>query len=114
MSRVSVAVALGCAIVVIGLFTAVALGADPSALPTTSASPANLLASGDLRSEGAGPGLVGNPLLIDRRGGGSRRRHGHRHVPHRASDDSRQERHGLTLVVPAGTAALPTRYGTPI
>lgn len=64
MNRASVAVALGCAMLIVGLFTAVALGADPSALPTASASPSNLLASGDLRSEGAGPGLVGNPLLI--------------------------------------------------
>jgi hypothetical protein len=37
-------------------------GADASALPA--ASPAPLLEGGDLRSEGSGPGLVGNPLLI--------------------------------------------------
>ena len=35
-----------------------ALGADPGATP------ADLLESGDLRSEGEGPGLIGNPLLI--------------------------------------------------
>lgn len=34
------------------------LGADPTAVP------ARLLETGDLRSEGEGPGLVGNPLLI--------------------------------------------------
>jgi hypothetical protein len=41
---------------------AVSLGADPSADP--SPVPGDLLAGGDLRSEGEGPGLVGNPLLI--------------------------------------------------
>jgi hypothetical protein len=41
---------------------AVSLGADPPASP--SALPSEILASGDLRSEGEGPGLVGNPLLI--------------------------------------------------
>jgi hypothetical protein len=35
-----------------------ALGADPSAIP------ADLVETGDLRSEGEGPGLVGSPLLI--------------------------------------------------
>ena len=44
-----------------GLLAALALGADPSAIP--SAAPV-VLESGDLRSDGAGPGLVGNPLLI--------------------------------------------------
>jgi hypothetical protein len=38
------------------------LAADPSLLPT--APPVALLEGGDLRSEGSGPGLVGNPLLI--------------------------------------------------
>jgi hypothetical protein len=42
--------------------TAISLGADPTASP--SAVPVEVLASGDLRSEGQGPGLVGNPLLI--------------------------------------------------
>jgi len=42
--------------------SAFALGADPSADP--SAAPAAVLEGGDFRSEGAGPGLVGNPLLI--------------------------------------------------
>jgi len=37
-------------------------GADPSVV--SAASPVPLLESGDLRSEGSGPGLVGNPLLI--------------------------------------------------
>lgn len=37
---------------------AVALGADPTAAPV------ELLEGGDLRSEGEGPGIVGNPLLI--------------------------------------------------
>jgi len=41
---------------------AIGLGADPTASP--SVVPADVLASGDLRSEGEGPGLVGNPLLI--------------------------------------------------
>ena len=36
--------------------------ADPGTAPL--ASPAPLLTSGDLRSEGSGPGLVGNPVLI--------------------------------------------------
>ncbi len=40
------------------LLATASLGADPSAAPT------EVLASGDLRSEGEGPGLVGNPLLI--------------------------------------------------
>ncbi len=61
---VALVVALVGALIVIGLFTAVAFGADPSTLPTASSSPTALLASGDLRSDGAGPGLVGNPLLI--------------------------------------------------
>lgn len=37
-------------------------GAEPGASP--SMTPAAVLEGGDLRSEGAGPGLVGNPLLI--------------------------------------------------
>ena len=41
------------------------VAADPGTAPL--ASPAPLLTSGDLRSEGSGPGLVGNPVLI--RGG---------------------------------------------
>ena len=41
---------------------ALSLGADPTATP--SASPTEVLTGGDLRSEGEGPGLVGNPLLI--------------------------------------------------
>lgn len=36
----------------------VALAADPTAVPVA------VLEGGDLRSEGEGPGLVGNPLLI--------------------------------------------------
>ena len=36
----------------------IVLGADPTTVP------AQLLETGDLRSEGEGPGLVGNPLLI--------------------------------------------------
>jgi hypothetical protein len=39
---------------------ATALGAEPSPSPTTAA----VLEGGDLRSDGGGPGLVGNPLLI--------------------------------------------------
>jgi len=54
--RYGLAIGLG----LVGLLTlaAVALGADPSAPPV------EVLESGDLRSEGDGPGLVGNPLLI--------------------------------------------------
>jgi hypothetical protein len=45
------------------LIAAVAvLGIDPTASP--SMTPAAVLEGGDLRSEGEGPGLVGNPLLI--------------------------------------------------
>lgn len=44
------------------LLAAVVAGADPS--PSPSAVPPELLTGGDLRSEGEGPGLVGNPLLI--------------------------------------------------
>lgn len=40
------------------MLAASAIGAEPSAAP------ADLLEGGDLRSEGEGPGLVGNPLLI--------------------------------------------------
>ena len=53
---------------------AVALGADSSplasvaplasAVPVASAASELVLEAGDLRSEGSGPGLVGNPLLI--------------------------------------------------
>ena len=52
-----------CLAVAAAVVVAVAtLAADPSLLPT--ASPVALLEGGDLRSEGSGPGLVGNPLLI--------------------------------------------------
>jgi hypothetical protein len=58
--------ALGLAILAAGLLVALAFGADPSAAPSALASTASaaVLESGDLRSEGTGPGLVGNPLLI--------------------------------------------------
>ena len=46
------------ALIAVGLLAAAALGADPTTAP------AEVLQSGDLRSEGEGPGLVGNPLLI--------------------------------------------------
>ena len=46
------------AVILVLLLAALALGADPSAAST------EVLAGGDLRSEGEGPGLVGNPLLI--------------------------------------------------
>jgi hypothetical protein len=49
---------LGLTLVTLLALAAGALGADPSAAP------AELLESGDLRSDGEGPGLVGNPLLI--------------------------------------------------
>jgi hypothetical protein len=53
-------------LLIVGLalaLTAIAIGADPTAVPAT-ATPVDVLEGGDLRSEGAGPGLVGNPLLI--------------------------------------------------
>lgn len=44
---------------------AVALGADPTSVPAPPTSvPTEVLEGGDLRSDGEGPGLVGNPLLI--------------------------------------------------
>ena len=48
------------ALVAVALLTVatLAVAADPTALP------AEVLEGGDLRSEGEGPGLVGNPLLI--------------------------------------------------
>jgi hypothetical protein len=51
--------ALVLALLLLVLLCLVALGADPSASPTAAA-----VASGDSRSEGAGPGLVGNPVLV--------------------------------------------------
>ena len=62
MKHRSLALALALAFRAAGLLVGLALGAEPSATP--SALPAVGLASADLRSEGAGPGLVGNPLLI--------------------------------------------------
>lgn len=58
--------ALGLAALGVGLLVTLASGADPSAVPSAapSATPQLILESGDLRSEGTGPGLVGNPLLI--------------------------------------------------
>ena len=50
------------AIIAAVVLAAGTLAADPSLLPT--APPVALLEGGDLRSEGSGPGLVGNPLLI--------------------------------------------------
>lgn len=61
MTRI-LAPALGAAVVAALLLAVVALAAEPSALP--SAVPGELLQGGDPRSEGEGPGLVGNPLLI--------------------------------------------------
>ncbi len=55
-----VAPALALALLAVGLACLVAAAADPTAAPTAQA----VLAAGDLRSEGAGPGLVGSPLLI--------------------------------------------------
>jgi hypothetical protein len=66
VKRRSIVLALGLAIATAGLLFALAFGAEPSATPSAIAStlPAAVLESGDLRSEGTGPGLVGNPLLI--------------------------------------------------
>ena len=50
------------ALVGLALLAAAVAGADPTPLATQPAEA--VLASGDLRSEGSGPGLVGNPLLI--------------------------------------------------
>jgi hypothetical protein len=61
MTRI-LAPALGAAVVAVLLMAMVVLAAEPSALP--SAVPGELLQGGDPRSEGEGPGLVGNPLLI--------------------------------------------------
>ncbi len=58
LRRLVPVLALALSAVILAGVTAVA--ADPTAAPTAQA----LLAAGDLRSEGAGPGLVGNPLLI--------------------------------------------------
>ncbi|MEX1295062.1 MAG: hypothetical protein AB1Z67_02715 [Candidatus Limnocylindrales bacterium] len=55
--RVALAVAVGAALLVL-LVAAVVAGAEPAATA------AAVLETGDLRSEGEGPGLVGNPLLI--------------------------------------------------
>ncbi len=44
------------------LLTLAVLGADPSPAPSILLAP--VLEGGDPRSEGSGPGLVGNPLLI--------------------------------------------------
>lgn len=52
--------ALALALLAVGLACVAVAAADPTAAPTAQA----VLAAGDLRSEGAGPGLVGNPLLI--------------------------------------------------
>ena len=60
MSRTLLAVVLAALAVL--LVAAVAVGADASAVPSDV--PGGVLEGGDLRSEGEGPGLVGNPLLI--------------------------------------------------
>jgi hypothetical protein len=52
--------ALALALSAVLLVWVATVAADPTAAPTAQAE----LAAGDLRSEGAGPGLVGNPLLI--------------------------------------------------
>lgn len=44
---------------------AVVLAAEPTSIPAPpTAAPVEVLEGGDLRSDGEGPGLVGNPLLI--------------------------------------------------
>ena len=58
MSRLrATAIAAVLALLALLIVATVALGAEPTAVPA-------LLEGGDLRSDGAGPGLVGNPLLI--------------------------------------------------
>jgi len=55
VSRLPAAAVL--ALLALLLVAAVALGAEPTPVPV-------LFEGGDLRSDGEGPGLVGNPLLI--------------------------------------------------
>lgn len=65
--RILLTIALAAVLLALAATT---LGADPSVVPspTPSVVPSlaaeALLESGDLRSEGGGPGLVGNPLLL--------------------------------------------------
>jgi hypothetical protein len=54
--RVALVVAIG--LLLVGALGGVAIGAESSPVPIEP------LLSGDPRSEGSGPGLVGNPLLI--------------------------------------------------
>ncbi len=56
MSRLVAAGTLATLVLLVA--AAVALGAEPTAVPV------EVLEGGDLRSDGEGPGLVGNPLLI--------------------------------------------------
>lgn len=51
------AIAAALALLALLLVAAVAIGAEPTAVPA-------VFEGGDLRSDGEGPGLVGNPLLI--------------------------------------------------
>jgi hypothetical protein len=60
LSRVALPAAL--ALLALVLLAVVVAGAEPA--PSPSAVASELLSGGDLRSEGQGPGLVGNPLLI--------------------------------------------------
>ncbi len=58
MSRLqATAIAAVLALLALLIVAAVVLGADPTAAPA-------VFEGGDLRSDGEGPGLVGNPLLI--------------------------------------------------
>jgi hypothetical protein len=56
--RVATLLAGVLALVVLASLATLTIGAEPSA------SPAALFEGGDPRSDGAGPGLVGSPLLI--------------------------------------------------
>lgn len=58
IARTTAATAL--ALVACCLLAISAVGADPTLAPSAGL----VLEGGDLRSEGTGPGLVGNPLLI--------------------------------------------------
>ena len=53
---------LAMAALIVLVMAAAVLGAEPGTTP--SMTPTAVLEGGDLRSEGEGPGLVGNPLLI--------------------------------------------------
>lgn len=62
MRRGPILLAMSLAVAAAVMLVAATLAADPTLDPTTA--PVLVLEGGDLRSEGSGPGLVGNPLLV--------------------------------------------------